>query len=1139
MIFKQVILLLLVGALLVVLWEWRPTAEGFSDTPSQSSPLEDWINYFHYRLGTPNKYRDDTNMTESAAKNRKEIPIDPSIPLNFLNDALATPMGGGSAKDNDVSRYFFHMDTGELTTADKQCRQLPHPRNIGPRSGGDPETVAGCGWWYVEDPNTASTGAFGRQTGPDAPNTTLPVGGRWVWDTAEATKLESIKRCRRIRTCDSIAATAGECGFCTESNRGVPVTATGTVAYPTDPYGSCGSTPVTDTAKCQSIKYNLVVDRYDFNYDANGNVVDGKDTSLMRLIERDGMGRATSVCDADSAGRISRDCLKGLATDAGLLPTGAVLRMIEAGAIDANNESDTVAIQYLQQNSGVAGLAQLQTIVAQRTVKPANAATMFREIAALENSAANELVRDAAKWLVRGTPFDVCKFRDRDVGPFPLRCIQREFRKAGCQASGAAYPSAAAAAAPSFAGLTMGAIRSQFRDLFLKMTNSSPTDLREQDDAVKACLGIQLQREAETVWTPGPNTCRDPGIEYFLFEYGPPPAQGPAPSRAPAPASAPGSPPSIAPYVLGTPLPSDTCPTPDVQPTLIGYYVHEKAQLVSSQTASEAVANIIGILSTVPNTHRRGYLARCIIEVGDVPNTLLTVRANAKHSLRVNGVDAPLNRAIRLQQRQRNLVELQFIDITNKFETPLLEVQRGGTAVFGPLLNQSIWKPMISIGMTNNRLNDLNGILCFPPTTTTDLGQAVVNRDLKWRLPTIAAITMHFTLTRLPATGNNTLFRFDAGTEGASEQCLKVTIENGGFLVVTLTTTRGAFQTRTKRALTTANVGSAVQHVAIVPDARATQIYLNGEDITDMQTIQTPIRDGAAAAQIVFSRLKIGTTAGATLRRFNIYNRALSAPQVVRDRRMDDPTLSEDTTEIPTAATTPASLGFATQSGRVVRAGAGTVSPIPSVRVRDANMCARRCADQGNDCLAFQYDGRVGPDVANCDMYKFLNTDTDLGAAVSGTGAGLVTLGTKSHTTEPQIRFRGPPLVTDTGIVSFEACGNKCVGNAACAGFTFERDPRIRSTRGTCTQFRAITRREKDPRAAFNALASGRMSKHTDTMNQAAIRGGCPTGMYAFGSKGRCCATEPQGVLYDQCRQGECGTAATDTQVAACGPVSA
>jgi hypothetical protein len=504
------------------------------------------------------------------------------------------------------------------------------------------------------------------------------------------------------------------------------------------------------------------------------------------------------------------------------------------------------AIEILTTEGGIAIPGGLFSAAGSITLEAATAT--IRAIESASRTSPKPVVRDAAAWLMRGTPFDECNYADAAEGPFPLKCIQREFRKAGCQASGTGYPRTAEGA---FSGLSMGQIRTQFRDLYMAMTKSDIQNLSEQDDAVRACLGIQLKRDANQTWTETPNICNDPGIEYFMYAY-----RG----------------------------------TGEGVPVIVGHYIHRGAtNYISSLEPSRAVSYLVERLSTISG--KRGYLARCMVDAGEGTETV-TVTANAAHRLRVNGLHAELGVAVPLLSRQRNMIELQYMGETNVFEAPTIRTSNNR-----PLrLNQSVWKPMISLGPTvgGNTFEDLNRIAEFMPSvqSVATLGarrfaqltnKQITSYGLGYRMDAFRTVTCMFKWSAtLPK--QVTLFRFDRG--GGGNEYLSCELQEG-VPVIVLKTDEGAYTIRCAENIGVTNNANKWIHLAVVlnADAGRVGVYRDGRRLNVSARTFVEV---SGLQNIEFMRWRVGDpNMSIGLAWFHIYANALSAEEIGRDMRYD------------------------------------------------------------------------------------------------------------------------------------------------------------------------------------------------------------------------------------------------------------
>jgi hypothetical protein len=121
----------------------------------------------------------------------------------------------------------------------------------------------------------------------------------------------------------------------------------------------------------------------------------------------------------------------------------------------------------------------------------------------------NELFQKACEVMVRGgiTDFYACTYDDTQKTNIPIVCYQREFRKAGCQPAGAAYPTSLTSA--SIANKAWGTVKEEFNKLHATLSdNTLPGDVH--DAAVKNCLGIDVKRKPYIPCVSDPITIPDP-----------------------------------------------------------------------------------------------------------------------------------------------------------------------------------------------------------------------------------------------------------------------------------------------------------------------------------------------------------------------------------------------------------------------------------------------------------------------------------------------------------------------------------------------------------------------------------------------------------------------------------------------------
>ncbi len=879
-----VVFLILVCSIVWYLLGELLAAEGFQVTePSTWDALRD---FFHYQM--------------SPVENPAGIPIAMGPGIADLvrrtdEGILTADYGSASAKSQSLAKHFFDGRNPNMSE-DEKCRAIGNPRELVNNRRGRPNSQiredSGCGWWFVEDPETPSVAAFGygtnttkttetgdRAVGPAVPSA-LPAGGRWIWDLGGAIQAEDIKRCKRIKTCSLIAGEESvDCGYCPSKGYAIPVK-NGVILYPTDPDGNCGNANsiITETSKCTDLTITARYYSGDFNYDMNGNPV--KDGVYDAIKNPRGI-RVRDPCALEN-GRLTKTCRLLMCEELAKCTKGKGLhRIIEQ---EGNlTETDRVAKFYLEKRAAITFSPALWLPIdaaAAPALSKADAESFMQSLYATATSGRPSQTRGAALWFLNETPFNPCDFNDGDVPmkpgeTFPLECIQREFRKAGCQAAGTRYPQTEENL-KAFAGMSYGAIKTQFRDLHDRMDRLDDfKNVRQQDETIRQCLGIEVQRATDTTYEDNPNVCRERGIEYWFATI-----------------------PTIGSRVLYAQR----------------LMREEPLQLVAESSAQGSA--FLELLGAKGGT--RGWTARTFVEVTDAPLTaVLTVPAGAAaafYGFFVNrqkitpltGTNGAQYRALLLQYT-RNELEVRFEGNSTTalhFGAPALTfITHTGARVSPPMyLAQSAWKPVVSVRAQKDELVDENRFLDLdaPPKPVRLEGgggrwaaplagasiKSLPSRGIGMEAVKTVAIMVHF--EALP-TGQATLWRLDQGSGGTAETRMSLQVQDDLKPVWTVQSGTSIFQVRA-----TGLVKVGWNHIAVtVADAlQASRIYINGVDATSTQDVMATgaiYPDGTA-----FTRLVVGGPGvSGGLAWFHIYGATLSASQVGRDLNYDNAQYSQ------------------------------------------------------------------------------------------------------------------------------------------------------------------------------------------------------------------------------------------------------
>lgn len=583
----------------------------------------------------------------------------------------------GKSPDINYSAL-FQEDDNALRERDFQfCRNAAHPRNLSRA----PRASLGCAWWYVESTGR-STGALGTLTNPI--DTTLASqfpGGRWIWSLDEAARLEDIKRCKAVKSCllIDLPGIKGECGFCPEKGYAIPVNSRGQSKYPDDDENTCGEDIILDSTNCRRINEPITsqqVTDEDIQYDNNGNMI-------SRRISGDIISEAPrDVCDPDSRGNLSLDCLLVIAKANGMNESGAIAKLIRNRT--SPNELDVYSMKVLKE---VGNILIPDAIYTTGSIDLLGAGIIMKNITDLMMSP-NSRISSAAKYLSIGlADYNICDFGDNEQGPFPTTCLQREFRKAGCQPAGTSAPNERNAS--TYDNKTFGVVRSEFGKIFKAMKEAKTQDA--QNDAMMGCLGTELYKKR-------PEACDEAGMEYIVY------------SR-----KSDGTPDGfIGRFISKKGL---------ITPRLWSWDTPNAVEKLISKTPSASKYYIIRTFASIPTSTSMSVSGNLPTDSAEI---LINGQQQAKRYLWTRSSD-------KLSGTQWNFVMLP--KIRNKIEI----INGGPTARFPNVgfpsgwdysmtnldrfqLKQESWRPLISLDFFRSSLTDFNDIVKLQPNNNVVLG---------------------------------------------------------------------------------------------------------------------------------------------------------------------------------------------------------------------------------------------------------------------------------------------------------------------------------------------------------------------------------------------------------------------------------
>lgn len=338
----------------------------------------------------------------------------------------------------------------------------------------NPNAAIGCGWMYSPPPKGSpypqkSQGFIGNVSGPlESYN---PPGDykKWYFDLQLAKKQQLLDKCKALKACESVDSEVfnGTCGFCTDTNQGVPIDNVGQPLYGGDPLGSCATTSiVTSSANCpiptQPVGPQPIVDK---------------------------------TCVATD-GRLAADCLYSKLLTAGCSDSGSLAVALANPSSPSNYISNLVGGDAVKIYNRVANpplnlnvFSQGATTVDVVLKEARQLATNATSVGA--NTALGAAARDLCLQSGSIANFDFCSdLSDTTTPPFDIGCLQKLFRKMGGQPSGTAYPSTSNITTYNSMG-TLGAIKQYLSQMAGNMKSS---DYSTQRTAMIQFLGISPEK---------------------------------------------------------------------------------------------------------------------------------------------------------------------------------------------------------------------------------------------------------------------------------------------------------------------------------------------------------------------------------------------------------------------------------------------------------------------------------------------------------------------------------------------------------------------------------------------------------------------------------------------------------------------
>jgi hypothetical protein len=333
----------------------------------------------------------------------------------------------------------------------------------------NPNAAIGCGWLYTPptqgSPHPVLSQGFVGDTNGPIQTLEPPEYKKYFFDLQLAKKQMLIDKCKALKACTDVDSDVfnGVCGYCTDTNQGVPIDNVGQPLYGGDSLGACNTQSiVTKGANCPPPP--------------------GTGPGPQPVIDK--------TCIPVN-GRLSAACLYNQVLSAGCSDKGSL-----ALALSGNPSPDDYIASLRNADSvkiynRIANPPLNLDVFSKGATTTAAVLTEARQLAGNSKQAANTPIGAAARdlCLQKGaiSNYDFCNdLPDGTQPPFELNCLQQIFRKVGGQPSGASYPTTNTLQTYNSMG-TLGAVKQYWNSLIQNMKSQ---DYNTQRNALIQILGI-------------------------------------------------------------------------------------------------------------------------------------------------------------------------------------------------------------------------------------------------------------------------------------------------------------------------------------------------------------------------------------------------------------------------------------------------------------------------------------------------------------------------------------------------------------------------------------------------------------------------------------------------------------------------
>jgi hypothetical protein len=352
----------------------------------------------------------------------------------------------------------------------------------------NPNARIGCGWLYTP-PNKnspypiVSKGFIGDSDGP-LQNFNPPDYKKYFFDLQLAKKQILLDKCKALKGCTDVDSDVfnGTCGYCTDTNQGVPINTVGQPLYGGDHLGACSPQSIITSSK-------------------NCPPPPGSGPGPQPIIDK--------TCDPIN-GRLSSACLYNQVIAAGCSDNGTLAIALS----NPSNPDDYIAniksADAVKIYNRVANPPLNLDIFSKGATTANIALNEARKLSGNTSQPTNSAIGAAARDLCLQTgaikTYDFCNdLPDNTQSPFDITCLQQLFRKMGGQPTGTAYPNTNTISTYNSMS-TLGAVKQYLNNV---VNNMKSNDYTTQRNAMIQFLGIvpekliqriSYQQGVEVIW---------------------------------------------------------------------------------------------------------------------------------------------------------------------------------------------------------------------------------------------------------------------------------------------------------------------------------------------------------------------------------------------------------------------------------------------------------------------------------------------------------------------------------------------------------------------------------------------------------------------------------------------------------------